>query len=920
MMVIPDQPLNPPAQSEVPVGFEVLEELGRGGMGRVLRVRRGGVEYALKQMLDSRDVELRARFEREARLLAEVSTCPTIVTVHAWFEEPLPSILMEMVEGRTLADHFRDGPMPVESVRRVACDLAEALAAMHERGLVHRDVKPDNTVISAEDGRLRLMDFGLAEGGRQERLTMTGCLLGTPQWMAPEQLNGERVGPAADVWAFGALLFQALTGQPAFDGDSISALRADILFGSPASLTRLRPDTPSDLQRLVEACLAKSPEDRPANGAALVAVLAGTRALSRRPRRGLRRAVVIGLPLLALAVMVVGLIAARDPEVEALRRRLVTLDQRLRRELAEPNRESTERLESLLIPALEPSFSGVLESDAAPSPPSPPSRTGVPRAGSGERAAEREALFRRLERSDIDGIPSETRERLLDARARLAARAARRRSLAELETRVRGAVELRPAATTLALLDELVELRRGLAKESSSARWSAAESEVDEELESFEQAVELSRALVRGDLEGAKGLAEDRGRLPVSGDALRLLVRFHRVYRVAGSEPSRLGRLAFQPLPKGLPGRMQAEAARLWRRFLLWRADPGSTAVATDDEARERALEASRVIAALLAAKLGKTPFEVRLSELAAASEDKARAARILQSLATAWIAEARDAWRRGGGGQPMLASLPAFRRAFDALVEARRRSPEVRLPATFPTVVLEAFAVNLRGLAATSRERDAETFDLTVEAGRLGRFMNMLAKSDAWHHVVARFPKPEASVEARYWNAFVAGREQGEDHRARSRRESYRWQLELLGPVLESVEGQLLEEATTWEANALEELWDDDKEGRAALRGRLRDCYERLSAIDLERTSRPDEVCWYRYKLARCLGLPREVRVEHLTTGKRKTMERTRYTDQSGAVDSYNPWLSSVSRGSSRLHRIEESLAELQDSRGSGE
>ena len=285
--------------------YEVLGELGRGGLGVVYRARhpRTGGEVALKVLLDP-DPRGKARFQREARTAARLRH-PGIVSVQDLGEEDgRPYLVMELVEGESLASRLRRGPLAEEEAARLGAELAEALACAHAAGVLHRDVKPANVLID-RTGRARLTDFGLAreqlEGA--ERLTRTGVMLGTPGYMAPEQMDdASRAGPPADVYGLGASLYQLLTGSPPFVMETLSSLVNAVLNRPPAPPSVLRPGLDARLDRLCLACLAKDPAERP-TAADLARALSEWRRARRaapvKAARGGAPAVWVGLAIVA---------------------------------------------------------------------------------------------------------------------------------------------------------------------------------------------------------------------------------------------------------------------------------------------------------------------------------------------------------------------------------------------------------------------------------------------------------------------------------------------------------------------------------------------------------------------------------------------------------------------------------------------
>ncbi len=259
--------------------YEVVSSLGAGGMGEVYRAKdtKLGREVAVKLLLDevSTDPERLARFEREARVLASLNH-KNIASLHAFEREGDTGFLvMELVEGETLADRIAHGPIPVEEAIPLFLQIAEGLEAAHEKGVIHRDLKPANIKVT-DDGNVKILDFGLAkamapatgpESDPSESPTLTqaatlrGQILGTAAYMSPEQAKGKEVDRRADVWAFGVCLYESLTGSRAFRGDDAAdtlaaVLRAEIDWG------KLPPATPRAIRRLLRRCLTKDPRER----------------------------------------------------------------------------------------------------------------------------------------------------------------------------------------------------------------------------------------------------------------------------------------------------------------------------------------------------------------------------------------------------------------------------------------------------------------------------------------------------------------------------------------------------------------------------------------------------------------------------------------------------------------------------------
>lgn len=206
--------------------YRVLRELGRGGMGAVFEAEKDGQLFALKQLTNS-NPESWLRFRREAEILASVDQHPHILRIHGFGESPSgPYFVMELVAGASLSDWLRrHGPLPPHKALELLAKIADALAFLHERGIIHRDLKAANILLS-EDGEPKLSDFGIASAQDAEKLTLTGLAMGTPYAMAPEQVAGQALTAAADIWALGVLLFETLTARVPFEGAGSQLARA----------------------------------------------------------------------------------------------------------------------------------------------------------------------------------------------------------------------------------------------------------------------------------------------------------------------------------------------------------------------------------------------------------------------------------------------------------------------------------------------------------------------------------------------------------------------------------------------------------------------------------------------------------------------------------------------------------------------
>jgi eukaryotic-like serine/threonine-protein kinase len=260
--------------------YSILGPLGSGGMGEVYRAydTRLGREVAVKTLPEafSRDPERLARFEREARMLASLNH-PSIAAIYGLEEsEGARFIVMELVPGETLSEKLSHGPLPLDETLKVARQIADALEAAHERGIIHRDLKPANIKVTPE-GRVKVLDFGLAkvfdakaaDSGPDLSLSPTivsdgtqpGVILGTAEFMSPEQARGKPVDKRTDIWSFGCVLFELLTGRRIFGGETASDVLAAILTAEPR-WDALPPGTPARIRDLLRRSLQKDPNHR----------------------------------------------------------------------------------------------------------------------------------------------------------------------------------------------------------------------------------------------------------------------------------------------------------------------------------------------------------------------------------------------------------------------------------------------------------------------------------------------------------------------------------------------------------------------------------------------------------------------------------------------------------------------------------
>ncbi|MEO5741674.1 MAG: serine/threonine-protein kinase, partial [Vicinamibacterales bacterium] len=255
--------------------YEIVSPLGAGGMGDVYRAHdaRLGRDVALKVLPSdvAADPERLARFRREARAVAALNH-PHIVTIFSIEEDKgVPFMTMELVEGRSLDHELAQGGLPVAQVFEIAVAIADALAATHRKGIVHRDVKPANVMVN-RDGVVKMLDFGLAletvahdaseSAVTSLGLTKEGIIIGTVPYMSPEQIEARAVDHRSDIFSFGVVLYEMATGTRPFSGGTSPALMSSILKDRPRPIAATRADVPEGVWRLVRRCLEKSPGDR----------------------------------------------------------------------------------------------------------------------------------------------------------------------------------------------------------------------------------------------------------------------------------------------------------------------------------------------------------------------------------------------------------------------------------------------------------------------------------------------------------------------------------------------------------------------------------------------------------------------------------------------------------------------------------
>lgn len=298
--------------------YEIVTPQGAGGMGEVYRARDTRLDrtVAIKSLppVVATDPGRLARFEREAKLLASLNH-PNIAAIYGLEDVAgSPYLVLEFVEGETLAQRLARGPLAVRETLEVAGQVASAIEAAHARGIVHRDLKPGNVMLNSS-GVVKVLDFGLAKGGAAEdgsgsaadlsssptmalSATGQGIILGTAPYMSPEQARGKAVDRRADVWAFGCLLFECLTGRQTFEGETVSDVIARILEREP-DWSALPASVPTRLRDLMQRCLTKDAGERPRDIGDLRRELSQI-ALQMSPGSGLRSAAAAEIPSLAV--------------------------------------------------------------------------------------------------------------------------------------------------------------------------------------------------------------------------------------------------------------------------------------------------------------------------------------------------------------------------------------------------------------------------------------------------------------------------------------------------------------------------------------------------------------------------------------------------------------------------------------------
>jgi serine/threonine protein kinase/Tol biopolymer transport system component len=313
--------------------YEILSPLGAGGMGEVYRARdtRLGREVAVKVLPQHLSVssETRQRFEREAKTISQLSHPHVCALFDVGREGDTEYLVMELLEGETLSARLVKGSLPLDQTLRYGQEIADALDRAHRQGIVHRDLKPTNVMLTKSG--VKLLDFGLAKAMEpaaspssltalptQNNLTQEGTILGTFQYMAPEQLEGKEADARTDIFALGAVLYEMATGKKAFPAASQASLITAIMSANPPSISAAQPASPPALDRVVTTCLAKDPEDRWQNAGDVAKELKwiaesgpGSPQTGLRPRQTPRRLIGTAATLFVLAAVALAAILVR---------------------------------------------------------------------------------------------------------------------------------------------------------------------------------------------------------------------------------------------------------------------------------------------------------------------------------------------------------------------------------------------------------------------------------------------------------------------------------------------------------------------------------------------------------------------------------------------------------------------------------
>jgi len=297
--------------------YEILEHIGEGGMAQVYKAYDPGIQRTAALKILKRehcaDDEHKQRFLREGKA-AGALTHPNIVTIYDVGEiDGAPYIMMELLEGDTLADLLRADKRPsIQSVIRIGRQLAMALDYAHSKGVVHRDMKPDNIIVGPDGETIKIADFGIArvEDRAGKDTTQVGMMLGTPRYMSPEQAAGDTVDGRSDLFAVGVILYEIITGQKAFDAETITTLVMQIAQKDPVPIRQITSDAPVGLQKIVNKLLQKKPERRFQTGAELQLALERELATLRQAQEESRGYLSIQVKWTAIMATVVALAMA----------------------------------------------------------------------------------------------------------------------------------------------------------------------------------------------------------------------------------------------------------------------------------------------------------------------------------------------------------------------------------------------------------------------------------------------------------------------------------------------------------------------------------------------------------------------------------------------------------------------------------
>jgi eukaryotic-like serine/threonine-protein kinase len=251
--------------------YEVVAQIGAGGMGEVYQAHdtKLGRDVAIKVLPEvfAHDPERLSRFQREAKMLAALNH-PNIATIFGLeHSDGVQYLVMELVAGETLAERVKSGPIPIEEALKIAVQIAEALEAEHEKSIIHRDLKPANVKVTPE-GKVKVLDFGLAKAFEGDSTnedmsnsptlsraaTMQGVILGTAAYMSPEQARGKSVDKRTDIWAFGCVVYELLTGKPVFHGEDVTDILAAVVRAEP-DWQALPAAIPVKIRDLLRRCL-----------------------------------------------------------------------------------------------------------------------------------------------------------------------------------------------------------------------------------------------------------------------------------------------------------------------------------------------------------------------------------------------------------------------------------------------------------------------------------------------------------------------------------------------------------------------------------------------------------------------------------------------------------------------------------------